>query len=220
MGTGSFRGVKSGPSVTLTPHPLLVPWSWNGRAIPLLPLWAVRPVQSLSACTRVHFTFTFMEVVVRHSKRILQNTLFLRPNYQMSLTLWFAVNFNMKSMESWSGFNRSAYNILVVKHVTKRTFGRPKYKWTVKNKDVRIYTRFTWLELGTSNKLWPSQAINLFSRWELLLQFKETQDFGENEVTDVYRDRFWARFCVHFSAFPVRWWICIVANFTVGSIKM
>jgi hypothetical protein len=27
------------------------------RAIPLLPLWAVQPVQSLSACTRVHFTF-------------------------------------------------------------------------------------------------------------------------------------------------------------------
>jgi hypothetical protein len=25
-------------------------------AIPLLPLWAVRPVQSLSACSRVHFT--------------------------------------------------------------------------------------------------------------------------------------------------------------------
>jgi hypothetical protein len=28
------------------------------RAIPLLPLWAVRPVQSLSACTRMHFIFT------------------------------------------------------------------------------------------------------------------------------------------------------------------
>jgi len=26
-------------------------------SIPLLPLWAVRPVQSLSACTRVHFAF-------------------------------------------------------------------------------------------------------------------------------------------------------------------
>jgi hypothetical protein len=26
-------------------------WSWKRRAIPLLPLWAVRPVQSLSACT-------------------------------------------------------------------------------------------------------------------------------------------------------------------------
>ena len=47
MGNGYFPGVKSGRGVTLTPHPLLVPWSWNGRAIPLLPLWAVRPVQSL-----------------------------------------------------------------------------------------------------------------------------------------------------------------------------
>jgi hypothetical protein len=56
MGTGSFPGVKSGRGVTLTPHPLLVASSWKGRAIPLLPLWAVRLVQSLSACTRVHFT--------------------------------------------------------------------------------------------------------------------------------------------------------------------
>jgi len=53
MGTGSFLAVKSGQGVTLTPHPLLVPWSWKGRAIPLLSLRAVRPVQSLSACTRV-----------------------------------------------------------------------------------------------------------------------------------------------------------------------
>jgi hypothetical protein len=38
MGTGSFSGIKSGQCVTLTPHPLLVPWSRKGRAIPLLPL--------------------------------------------------------------------------------------------------------------------------------------------------------------------------------------
>jgi hypothetical protein len=37
--------------VTLIPHLLLVPWTWKSRAIPLLSLWAVRPVQSLSACT-------------------------------------------------------------------------------------------------------------------------------------------------------------------------
>ena len=42
--------------MTLTPHPLLVPRSRKGRAIPLLPFWAVRPVQSHSACTWVHFT--------------------------------------------------------------------------------------------------------------------------------------------------------------------
>jgi hypothetical protein len=57
MGTGSFPGVKSGRGVMLTPHPLLVPWSKKGRAIPLLPQWAIRPVQNLSACTKVHFTF-------------------------------------------------------------------------------------------------------------------------------------------------------------------
>ena len=53
MGTGSFPGVKSGRGVTLSPHPLIVSWSRKSRAIPLLPLWAVRLVQSLSACTRV-----------------------------------------------------------------------------------------------------------------------------------------------------------------------
>jgi hypothetical protein len=59
MGTGSFLGVKSGRGVILKHYPLLVSWSWNSRAIPLLPLWAVRLVQSLSACTRVTFTFTY-----------------------------------------------------------------------------------------------------------------------------------------------------------------
>ena len=37
--------------MTLTPHQLLVPWSRKSTPKPLLPLWAVRPVQSLSACT-------------------------------------------------------------------------------------------------------------------------------------------------------------------------
>jgi hypothetical protein len=52
----------SGWGVTLPPHPLLVPWSWKCRAIPLLHLQAVRPVQNLSACTRVHFTFTLLSI--------------------------------------------------------------------------------------------------------------------------------------------------------------
>jgi hypothetical protein len=59
MGTGFFQGIKSDQGLMLTPHPLLVPWSRKSRAIPLLPVWAVRPVQSLSACTREHFTFTY-----------------------------------------------------------------------------------------------------------------------------------------------------------------
>jgi hypothetical protein len=39
------------------------------RAIPLLPLWAVRPVQSLSACTRVHFTFLYGKKNLRYLSR-------------------------------------------------------------------------------------------------------------------------------------------------------
>jgi len=45
------RGVKSGRGVKLTTHNHLVPWSRKSRAIPLLPLWAIQILQSLSACT-------------------------------------------------------------------------------------------------------------------------------------------------------------------------
>jgi len=40
MGTGSLPAVKCGRGVLLTTHPLLVPRSWNSRAIPLPTLWA------------------------------------------------------------------------------------------------------------------------------------------------------------------------------------
>jgi len=52
-----FPGGKERPGRYADPSP---PSSAVGhkRGIPLLPLWAVRPVQSLSACTRVTFTFS------------------------------------------------------------------------------------------------------------------------------------------------------------------
>jgi len=61
-----FPGGKERPGrdADPTPHPLVVPWSRKSRAISLLSLWTVRPVQSLSACTRVHFT-CFLHLVVR-----------------------------------------------------------------------------------------------------------------------------------------------------------
>ena len=53
-----FPGSKERPGRDADPSP---PSSAVGhetsRAIPLLPLWAVRPIQNLSACTRVTFTF-------------------------------------------------------------------------------------------------------------------------------------------------------------------
>jgi len=62
MGTESFPGVRSGRGVLLTPNPLLVPWSRKSRGMPPLPLWALRPVQSLNACTRLHFNFLYRSV--------------------------------------------------------------------------------------------------------------------------------------------------------------
>jgi len=58
-GTGSFLVVKSGQGVMLTPQSLLEPLVMKVYSYTSTPLWVVRPVQSLSACTRVTFTFTF-----------------------------------------------------------------------------------------------------------------------------------------------------------------
>ena len=62
----SSTAVKKEYSYTSTPPmgrtACTEPQCLYSTAIPLLPLWAVRPVQSLSACTRVHFNFTFYVV--------------------------------------------------------------------------------------------------------------------------------------------------------------
>ena len=72
-----FPGGKERPGRDAEPSPLLVQWSWKGRAIPLLPLWAVLPVQSLSACTRVHFTKH--SIILRSSDRASWQILTIKP---------------------------------------------------------------------------------------------------------------------------------------------
>ena len=82
------NGSRRGWGVSVTPRPLFTPgkdpvpivqeagWApgpvWTGAEnfapppprdsipVPLLHLWAVRSIQSLSACTRLHFNFTFI----------------------------------------------------------------------------------------------------------------------------------------------------------------
>ena len=88
-----FSWGKERPGRDADPSPLLVQWSWKGRAIPLLPQWAVRPVQSLSASTRVTFTFTFFLLKVtpwygptgpKHVKRLTEdNQGYLSVNFVM-----------------------------------------------------------------------------------------------------------------------------------------
>ena len=62
-----FPGNKERPELDADPSSLLVPWSRKIRAIPLLPLWVVWPVQSLSACTRVTFTLPYRPSHLSHS---------------------------------------------------------------------------------------------------------------------------------------------------------
>jgi len=70
--------------VYLTPHPLLVPWSRKSTAIPLLPLWAVRLVQNLSASTGVHFTLFTFKVVYTRRITLYWPTITYRPMYTRS----------------------------------------------------------------------------------------------------------------------------------------
>ena len=76
MGTESFPVVKSGQGVTLTPHPLLMLWSRKSRSIPLFPLWAVRPVQNLSACTRVQFNLLYFLTMLDSASIFTAETVF------------------------------------------------------------------------------------------------------------------------------------------------
>ena len=59
-----------------------MPWSRKSRSIHLLPLWPVRSVQSLSACTRVHFT---LPITSNTTHAFYMFRPFLRPSSDMSI---------------------------------------------------------------------------------------------------------------------------------------
>ena len=57
MGTVSFLEVKCGRDVLLTTHPLLVPWSWKCRTMPVPTLWA-----TTGPATGTHMNFRLQRV--------------------------------------------------------------------------------------------------------------------------------------------------------------
>jgi len=62
MGTVSFPGGKERPGCDADPSNVPVHFSRKSRAMPLIPLCAVRPVQRLSTCTMLHFTFIYISI--------------------------------------------------------------------------------------------------------------------------------------------------------------
>jgi len=68
VGTGSFPGVKTGRGLTLTPHSILVLWSWKSWAISLLPLMgrtACTDPQCLYKGARYLFTFKWCQSLTK-----------------------------------------------------------------------------------------------------------------------------------------------------------
>ena len=97
MDTGSFPGVKSGPGVTLNPHLLLVPWSIKSRAIPILPLRTLRPLQSFSACTRVHLPYIYARN--RKNIQVTQHVYCFKENFYRIIFLVPSILFTRKSFD-------------------------------------------------------------------------------------------------------------------------
>jgi len=57
--------VKERPGRDADPSPLLLLWSRKSRVITIFSLWAVRPVQSLNACTRVHlYLYLYSDLIL------------------------------------------------------------------------------------------------------------------------------------------------------------
>ena len=81
--TQSFQGVKDGRGVLLTTHPLLVQWSWKGRAISLPTLWATTG----SVTGTLYFTLLTSWIHTRtHSHYI--STVTFSESRKGSKTLW------------------------------------------------------------------------------------------------------------------------------------
>jgi len=71
-----FPGGKERPGREADLSPPSSAGSRKNRAIPLLSVWAVRPVQSLTTCTRGYFTFTITIILFdKYRKPLLSNRL-------------------------------------------------------------------------------------------------------------------------------------------------
>ena len=103
--TGSFLGVKSGWGMMLTPHPLLVPRSWKGRAIPLLPLWAIWPVQGCTLPYLMYCTHNLHHIQQLCASRKQE---YLSSSYTIS---WKSVKWEL-SFDMWTDIDEASSHFL------------------------------------------------------------------------------------------------------------
>ena len=130
MGTGSLPGVKSGRGLTLYPQPLRVPWSRKSRAIPLIPLWSVRPVQSLCALYLFYYCGRTLTLI------LLTWRMWWAPNnaskWQMGFTLEFKVLISVEKYQLFLNNNKTInlYEVLYICVILRLTYVAHQYRKT------------------------------------------------------------------------------------------
>jgi len=145
MGTGSFPGVKCGRGVTLTSHPFLVPWSRKNRAIPLLSLWAVRPVQSLSACTRVNFFYYRLGQDELNESRMVDRManwgILCQNVFNPDKAIWFKSRLSLL-FASWNYQGKNIVQVKVLWVWNNHPLETAKYNWAIWHKVFKTWSSF------------------------------------------------------------------------------
>jgi hypothetical protein len=134
--------------MTLTPHPLLVPWSRKGSAISLLLLWAIRPVQSLSACTRVLFNMI--------------SAIYQLSRWSSSVQVWMEFHPNLHTWRSptWLTYTRCHINIIDSsddEHMGARNMYRFEINIYEKELCVKLVIYKNWTEMHGQQNVKPLQ---------------------------------------------------------------
>jgi len=132
-----FPGGKERPGRDADPSLLLVSWSRKSTAIHLLPIWAVRPVQSLSACTRVTFTLTSLTHITIQSY-------FKYCNYKSKLSVWLSETISMAKWNSLGSHSSKSVARYISAVTSKQKCERNKVLW-------KIEFRKTYLSLKIYN---------------------------------------------------------------------
>ena len=95
MGTGSFPGVKR-PGRDADPSPPSSTVVKKGYSYTSTPLWAVQPVQNLSACTGVHFTLP--QCLYKGALYLLQKSIYVvRKNAELSYVILIQMTYTVNS---------------------------------------------------------------------------------------------------------------------------
>ena len=112
LGTECFPWAKNGRGVTLATHHFLVPRSRKSKAIPILPLLAVRPAQLLSACKIC--ALPVLRGITQRRKKIYSRKIRKASGEWLGWYLWMMLGYQVVDICGWTTIS----NIPQYQHVS------------------------------------------------------------------------------------------------------